>query len=508
MLNLQPFENLFAGISRITGLHLDVFHEGEFLPIDAPAAREDGLAEGLRQLSLLACSRKDFQQRTITDRFHLFAVPLTLNGEQIGALAAHCAAGGPLGALVRSGATPAPPSDIVREALGNLARHMEFWWANQHESDEMAEQLAESFEELNLYSNITPQIATAVMSQNKFRSLLTDLQDIMRVDLSFSRFPTSPDLNMVASRNQEQYPAGDQDAFTDALIGAIPPDTLVKRERYSIVNNSSLEPAYRDLHPSPFRFLAVTIQHGDDSYGWLGFVSFNMKEIFRRSELRLLISIAEQIGFVMKNSALFNELGQFTIDVVRSLVYTIEAKDVFTRGHSERVNQFSMLIAEHMNLSNEEKKTLHWASTLHDIGKIAIPEAILNKPGSLTNEEYAAIKSHSETGVAILMPLRPLAESLPGILHHHERYDGNGYPKRLKGDQIPLIARIIAIADTFDAITSDRAYRKTRSPEEALAIITDAAGTQLDPELVVLLKDVPLKDAAAASQYGALPRGG
>ncbi|MBI4633024.1 MAG: HD domain-containing protein [Deltaproteobacteria bacterium] len=508
MLDLQPFENLFASISRITGLHLDVVHEGEFISAGAAAAKENVLAEELRQLSLQSCSQKNFQQRTIHDRFHLFAVPLTLNGEQIGSLAAHCAAEGQLGALLNSGATPAPCSAIVQETLNNLARHMEFWWTNQHESEEMAEQLAESFEELHLYSNITPQIEAAVMSQKKFQLLLTDLQDIMRVELVFSRFPTNPDLNVFAFRKQGQEAAVKQTAFIDALIGAIPSHTLAKRERYYIVNNSSLAPAYRDLHPSPFRFLAVTIQHGDNAYGWLGLVSFNMEEIFRRSELRLLISIAEQMGFVMKNSALFNELGQFVIDVVRSLVHTIEAKDVYTRGHSERVNQFSMLMAEQMNLSNEEKKFLHWASTLHDIGKIGIPEAILNKPASLSDDEYAAIKSHPETGFAILKPLRPLADSLPGILHHHERYDGTGYPKRLKGNQIPLIARIIAVADTFDAITSDRAYRKTRSTEEALAIITDVAGTQLDPELVSVFKDIPLKESASGGQNDTVPGGG
>lgn len=502
MLDLQPFENLFAGLSRITGLRLDVVHGEELIPAGAPAAEENHLAEELRHLSREACSQNRFQLRTLQDHFHLFAVPLTLNGEQIGSLTAHGAAEGPLDALLRAGSATGPGMEIVQDILNNLARHMEFWWANQQESEEMAEQLAESFEELHLYSQITPQIEAAVMSRGKFQRLLTDLQDILRVEAAFSRFPANPDLNMLDWREQRQKPAAGQPDFADALIGAIPSHTLAKRERYYIVNNSSAVPSYRELHASPFRFLAVAIQHGADFYGWMGFVSFNLKEIFRRSELRLLISIAEQIAFVMKNSALFNELGQFVIDVVRSLVYTIEAKDVYTRGHSERVNKFSMLMAERMNLGAEDRKLLHWASTLHDIGKIGIPEAVLNKPASLSDEEYAAIKHHPETGLSILTPLGPLVNSLPGILHHHERYDGTGYPSHLRGDQIPLIARIIAVADTFDAITSDRAYRDARSTEEALAIITEVAGTQLDPKLVAVMKDIAAGKSPSAGQNG------
>jgi HD-GYP domain-containing protein (c-di-GMP phosphodiesterase class II) len=496
MMDLQPFENLFAGISRISGLRLDVVQGGEFLSTGNPATqKEDALAEGLRQLALQSCAQKNFQLRTIQDRFHLFAVPISLNGEPPVALTAHCAVKGPPDTPLRSHSTPSPGTQIVQETLTNLASHMECCWTNQRESEEMAEQLAENFEELHLYSRITPQIEAAVMSRQKFQMLLKDLQDIMRVNVAFSHFPNNPALNILTWREREQEATPQQAAFVEALIRTILTPASAKEERYHIVNDSSLVPAYRDLHPSPFRLLAVAVQHGGDFYGWLGFVSSNMEVIFRRSELRLLISITEQLAFVMKNTALFTELGQFLIDVVRSLVYTIEAKDVYTHGHSERVNKFSMLIAEHINLDASERQILHWASTLHDIGKIGIPETILNKPTLLSEDEYATVKSHPEKGHTILAPLAPLLGSLPGILHHHERYDGNGYPKRLEGSQIPLIARIIAVADTFDAITSDRAYRKGRTAAEALAIITAVAGTQLDPTLVAVMKEIVLRES-------------
>ena len=151
-------------------------------------------------------------------------------------------------------------------------------------------------------------------------------------------------------------------------------------------------------------------------------------------------------------------------------------------------------MAKRLGLNEERRKVLQWSSILHDSGKIGLPESILNKPWRLEDEEYQIIKNHPMTGHTILEPLEQLATSLPGMLHHHERYDGGGYPKGLKGKEIPLDARIIAVADTFDAITSDRAYRPAKSPEEALKILEEVAGTQLDPDLVEVFKEVYIHD--------------
>jgi len=226
----------------------------------------------------------------------------------------------------------------------------------------------------------------------------------------------------------------------------------------------------------------------------MGLVSFNFEEIYRRSELRLLNSMAEQIAVVITNSDLYRDLERFVINMVKSLVCAIEAKDDYTRGHSERVCRYSLLMAERLDLDDEQKKVLQWSSILHDSGKIGIPESILRKPISLTEKEYQEIKRHPMKGHTILEPLEQLADSLPGMLHHHERYDGTGYPKGLKGKDIPLNARIIAVADTFDAITSNRAYRPAKSPKEALRIMEKVAGSQLDPDLVEVFKEVFTKD--------------
>jgi HD-GYP domain-containing protein (c-di-GMP phosphodiesterase class II) len=149
-----------------------------------------------------------------------------------------------------------------------------------------------------------------------------------------------------------------------------------------------------------------------------------------------------------------------------------------------------MLVGAQLGLNEVELGDLKWASILHDIGKIGIPESILNKPDSLTDDEYAIIKGHPGKGADILKPVDQLTGSISSIVHHHERYDGRGYPKGLKGDEIPLAARIIAAADTFDAINSHRAYRAAKSKEAAMAIIEEVSGSQLDPRVVAAFKKV------------------
>jgi HD-GYP domain-containing protein (c-di-GMP phosphodiesterase class II) len=155
-----------------------------------------------------------------------------------------------------------------------------------------------------------------------------------------------------------------------------------------------------------------------------------------------------------------------------------------------------MMIAEAMDLSPGEKDALHLAAMLHDIGKIGVPEKILNKEGKLTQEEYSHIREHSEQGYKILKPINQLNESLSAIRHHHERYDGAGYPSGLKGKEIPLYARVIAIADTYDAMTSARSYRAHISHEDAIAEIVSVKGKQLDPELVEIF--VKLSESASS----------
>jgi HD-GYP domain-containing protein (c-di-GMP phosphodiesterase class II) len=172
---------------------------------------------------------------------------------------------------------------------------------------------------------------------------------------------------------------------------------------------------------------------------------------------------------------------------IQMLAGAVDEKDPYTRGHSDRVTRYSLLVAREMHLPAPFLETLQISAQLHDVGKIGIEDHILKKPGALTEEEFEVMKTHTTKGANILRPVTQLAEMLPGIELHHEALDGRGYPYGLKGDQIPLLARVIAVADTFDALTTNRPYQQAHTPEQALQIVRNLAGKRLDPDAVAAL---------------------
>ena len=172
---------------------------------------------------------------------------------------------------------------------------------------------------------------------------------------------------------------------------------------------------------------------------------------------------------------------------IQMLAGAVDEKDPYTRGHSDRVTRYCLLIAKEMNLPTSFMETLQISAQLHDVGKIGIEDHILKKPGALNAEEFEVMKTHTTKGANILRPVTQLAEMLPGIELHHEALDGRGYPYGLQGEQIPLLARVIAVADTFDALTTNRPYQQAHTPEQALQIIQNLAGKRLDPVAVSAL---------------------
>ena len=172
-----------------------------------------------------------------------------------------------------------------------------------------------------------------------------------------------------------------------------------------------------------------------------------------------------------------------SLATIQALAAAVDAKDPYTQGHSQRVAEYASALAERIGLSRTEVELVYTTGTLHDVGKIGVPDSILKKPGRLEPEERAIMETHPALGEVIIRKAPQLALTLPGVRHHHERWDGNGYPDRLSGTEIPLIGRLLALADTFDAMTSDRPYRKGMAPETALAEFPKLAGSQFDPDL-------------------------
>ena len=184
------------------------------------------------------------------------------------------------------------------------------------------------------------------------------------------------------------------------------------------------------------------------------------------------------------------KLEQAYLDMVQTLRYTVEAKDTYTRGHSDRVSELSVLIGERLGLPKDQKKTLRVGGLFHDIGKIGIPDKILLKTDKLTDDEYSEIKNHPSIGAHILGAAEIFKEIIPIVKHHHERYDGRGYPSGLKGEDIPYLARITAVADTFDAMTSRRSYRDALDLQYVKDEIKKCEGTQFDPKIAEAFLDI------------------
>jgi putative nucleotidyltransferase with HDIG domain len=180
----------------------------------------------------------------------------------------------------------------------------------------------------------------------------------------------------------------------------------------------------------------------------------------------------------------YMNMRQTFLDTIKSLSVAIDAKDPYTKGHSSRVADYVVSLARELKWPEDRVEFIQYISLIHDVGKVAVPEDILKKSSLLSKEEFAVMKTHSEAGANILKGIKYFSTGVDIIRHHHERWDGNGYPDKIAGEEIPEGARILAVADAFDAMTSDRPYRKSLSYEVALRELQDCAGTQFDPKIV------------------------
>lgn len=200
------------------------------------------------------------------------------------------------------------------------------------------------------------------------------------------------------------------------------------------------------------------------------------------------MNVIKQINEELKEAS--QKLEQAYMESIETLRYTVEAKDPYTRGHSDRVSEYSVLIGKYLGLSDEDLHTLKIGGLFHDIGKIGVPDSILLKPGKLTTDEYSEIKNHPAIGVHILSNATIFNDIIPIVKHHHERYDGLGYPSKLKGEDIPYLARIAAVADTFDAMTSKRVYRDSLNLDIVIEEIEKNRRIQFDPQVADVFLDI------------------
>ncbi|MBN1832474.1 MAG: HD domain-containing protein [Deltaproteobacteria bacterium] len=235
-----------------------------------------------------------------------------------------------------------------------------------------------------------------------------------------------------------------------------------------------------------------------------GFIALGLRNIERRDpdDLMQVRQIANQVAVALANAQLLEDLNLLNWGALTALARTVDAKSPWTAGHSERVAKTAIEIGRVLGLSTDEIDDLHRAALLHDIGKIATPANILDKPGTLTDEERRVVEAHPSTGARILEPIQAYKSIIPAVLQHHERYDGKGYPNGLAGEEISLAGRIMAVADVYDSLVSDRPYRPGMDKERVLKVIKKETGTYYDPNVVKALLIFVNQYSEMESDYG------
>lgn len=247
----------------------------------------------------------------------------------------------------------------------------------------------------------------------------------------------------------------------------------------------------RQSMPFLFNMFFAPLEIQGRAYGLLG-VNGKQRE-FSPVELEIFCSLGSQAAVAMENANLYQKLHLTFLHTAEALAEAINSRDPYTGGHTRRVQDYALQMADALGLEDEDKESLRLAAILHDIGKIGIDDAILKKTGPLTAEEEKEIQEHPRIGSRILGYVDEMKDVVPGVLHHHEMFDGSGYPDGLAGEQIPLQARIIAIADNFDALTTDRPYRRASTTQEALTMLSREGGSHFDPEIIPIFRALHLK---------------
>lgn len=243
--------------------------------------------------------------------------------------------------------------------------------------------------------------------------------------------------------------------------------------------------------------VCVPVRSKDKTLGVLQAIN-KKRGVFDETDKDALSALGNQVAIAIENAHLYEELRETFFETAEALAETIEKRDPYTGGHTKRVMNYCDAMGKAIGLSRKELDNLRLASILHDIGKIGVRDDILMKEARLTAEENEKMTKHSTYGAEILAHIRQLRDIIPGVRSHHERIDGTGYPDNLRSTDIPLIARLIAVADTFDAMTTDRPYRKALSTEAALRELTTCSGKQFDAEIVAVFTDLFTRNVFSA----------
>jgi putative nucleotidyltransferase with HDIG domain len=380
---------------------------------------------------------------------------------------------------------------IAELALSRAASGSRFE-SMQQEIDDLSSHLAATYEELSLLYGLTQKLRISDSIEELGAKSLEWLAEAIPAQGFVLELLPRP------QQEADSVAAGSQNAAsrTSKLLkfGNCPLDRFQFArllERLDLVDNVRpmvINPGSRSAGESAFegmrQAVIVPLTEGDNLFGWLAAINHDAGGEFGSSEASLLSSVAAILGIHAGNIELYRRQAEFLSGVVRALTSAIDAKDPYTCGHSDRVARVSVKLADKLGCDAKDLETVYLSGLLHDIGKIGIDDSVLRKPGKLSEAEYEHIKLHADIGYKILKDLKQLGQILPAVRHHHEAWDGSGYPHGLAGDKIPLYARVVAVADAFDAMSSDRPYRKGMPDEKLDGVFRAGAGKQWDAKVV------------------------
>jgi len=390
----------------------------------------------------------------------------------------------------------------------------------EDELEEMTEELSLAYEELTLIYNVANSLGTMLNVDRLPIEILTKAMQILETNHGYLMLFDEDDFKLkiraAIGFNPENLEKFKSEYNAEEGISG----QSVREGKYIIQSDIQ---STKDIHEYILginNILCVPMKYKDEPIGVITLGDKRSGMPFFTPDAKLLFSLSTLAGITIQNARFFSQLQDLFITTVSSLSSAIDEKDAYTEGHSKRVTEFAMDIAQELNMSEKDKNILELTARLHDLGKIGVSEAILSKPGKLDEEEWKIMKAHPLKGIRILQPAEDIKETLtavrearllipkedikkiiPGIKHHHERYDGNGYPDGLAGEEIPLMARIIAVADAYDAMTSKRAYRDAMTEEGAIEELKKNAGYQHDPNIVELFLQSRKKRGRAARAH-------
>jgi HD-GYP domain-containing protein (c-di-GMP phosphodiesterase class II) len=374
---------------------------------------------------------------------------------------------------------------LVRKAIDPTK--LEFLTQISQRHDEHA-LLASAQQYLSTLHHVSDALSRASGVESLFDSILSEILEVTTGDRAAILMREPPgaesDVRMVAMRTRSGTPAAGTMVMSRTVVREVLEEGIssfthdaLNDERYGS-GESIVRQRIRSV-------MCVPMRTPDQILGVL-YVDSQSTHEFSEAELELLAAIGNQAGIAVHRARLLAEVEQMFLDVTKAIAAIIDAKDGYTHRHSERVAAFAVRLAQQLGLPPEDHGVVELSALLHDVGKIGVPDAILNKPDKLTDDEFAEMRRHPAHGAAILSNIQSakIHRLLPGVMYHHERWDGTGYPEGLKGEAIPLLGRILSVADYLDALTSDRAYRKGQSFDEVIELIQAQAGQAFDPAIV------------------------